>query len=501
MEPHASRAIVVSLAIGTLLFVGTFLLLNGGARMVRAGTDPLFVAPDGAGTVCTQSAPCALQTALTQATGGETLFLAQGRYTGAGGAVLTLTKSLHLYGGWDGAPAPFVRDPEAYITTLDGQGQRRVVYVAEGVDATLEGLHLTDGWTARMGGGVFTALGSHTTLDGCHVAHNFAASHGGGIYLRGNATLVSNEICHNTALGNGGGVILILNGDTTLTGNRIHDNTAYWGGGVQTYKSSATLANNDIYNNLAERDGSGGGLNINEADDHRVALIGNRVYSNTAQWGGGVIVGNCTVTMTGNLVYANTAVQGAGIWLASSQGLLVNTMVVDNWAESVGAGAAGLQVAGSDVRMLHTTIARNRGGRVGGLLITSFGVEHSSVAMTNTILVSHSVGIEAGFDDVAALEGTLWGAGSWANAVDWSGAVVTGTVNVWGAPRFVDPDGGDYHILASSAAAGAGVDAGVSNDIDDDVRPAPEGTLPDLGADEVSQHVVCLPAVVRASQP
>jgi hypothetical protein len=480
-----------------LFFVGAFLLLNGAAQMVRADPGTLFVSPDGAETACAQSAPCTLQTALTQATLGDTLFLAQGTYTGAGGAVLTLTKSLHLYGGWDGAPAPFVRDPETYTTTLDGQGQRRVVYVAEDVNATLEGLHLTHGWTAEKGGGVFTALGSHTTLDGCHIAHNRAASHGGGIYLRGDATLVSNEICHNRAQGNGGGVILILNADTALTGNRIHDNAAYWGGGVQTYKSSATLTRNDIYSNTAEHDGSGGGLNINETDDHCIALIGNRVYSNTAQWGGGVIVGNCTVTMTGNLFYANAAVQGAGVWFASSQGTLVNNMVVDNRAESAVSGAAGLQVAGSDLRVLHTTIARNRGGRVGGLLLTNFEAEHSSVAMTNTIIVGHTVGIEAGFDDVATLEGTLWGAEEWANAVDWSGTVVTGTVNVWGAPRFADPDGGDYHILASSAAAGAGVDIGVSSDFDDDLRPAPEGTLPDLGADEVSQRSVYLPLIVK----
>lgn len=70
-------------------------------------------------------------------------------------------------------------------------------------------------------------------------------------------------------------------------------------------------------------------------------------------------------------------------------------------------------------------------------------------------------------------EATLWGTGAWANTIDWGGAdtIITGTVNIWDAPAFVDLVEGDYHISSGSAARDAGVDAGVTTDIDGDPRP------------------------------
>jgi YD repeat-containing protein len=94
------------------------------------------------------------------------------------------------------------------------------------------------------------------------------------------------------------------------------------------------------------------------------------------------------------------------------------------------------------------------------------------------------MGIYVADDNTAALTATLWGTGTWANTTDWGGegTIVTGTVNVWGDPAFVDPDAGDYHITATSAARDAGVNAGVSVDIDGEMRP--EGSGYDVGVDE-----------------
>jgi hypothetical protein len=152
---------------------------------------------------------------------------------------------------------------------------------------------------------------------------------------------------------------------------------------------------------------------------------------------------------------------------------------------------AGVSVDNSEARMLHTTIARNRGG-VGGVC----ALGGSSVALTNTILVSHATGIQVYGSNTATLEGTLWGSGGWANAEDWAGtgAISTGTVDVRGDPAFVDPGGWDYHIGPGSAAINAGVEAGVETDVDGD--PRPPGRPPDIGADECELRVY-LPAVLR----
>jgi hypothetical protein len=86
------------------------------------------------------------------------------------------------------------------------------------------------------------------------------------------------------------------------------------------------------------------------------------------------------------------------------------------------------------------------------------------VALTNTILVSHTVGFSVTAGNTATLDTSLWGSEPWANGTDWKGegTIVTGTRNYWGDPDFIDPDAGDYHIGIDSAAFDTGVDAGVS---------------------------------------
>jgi len=151
-----------------------------------------------------------------------------------------------------------------------------------------------------------------------------------------------------------------------------------------------------------------------------------------------------------------------------------------------------VQVRGGSGQFLHNTIARN--GSTYGLLVEA----GATIALTNTILISHTVGITVAADSTATLQATLWGSGVWANGADRGGpgTILTGTVNVWGDPAFGDPEGGDYHIGPGSAAIDAGVDAGVTTDIDGDPRPVGAGY--DIGADEFMSRTY-LPLVIKGS--
>jgi uncharacterized repeat protein (TIGR01451 family) len=404
--------------------------------------------------------------------------------------------------------------------------------------ATLNGNVVSDN-RAGWGGGLRFHSSPTVTLIANTIDGNVAdyagpwRKHYGGILLLSsdNATLISNTISGNRAASDCGGVCLDSSHNAVLTGNLIISNTrgssydGYGAGACLRKSKNVRLVDNVIVSNTGtdmDRPGTilGGGLYIGNSS---VTLVANKISSNGATRGGGLYVAsNSSVTLisnaiTGNAVYSSCGAWcydpvgcGGGLHLNDSIATLSNTFIADNRAETVGAGlylersaitltnsivadnqitrtgqitgtGSGLYIVGSSARLLHPTIARNGGGDGSGVYITGTA---STVAMTNTILVSHTVGITVAAGNTATLAATLWGTGTWANLADWGGAgtVITGTINLWDDPDFVDPDRGNYHIGPNSAAIDAGEHAGVTVDIDGEPRSA--GTAPDIGADE-----------------
>jgi hypothetical protein len=423
MNLNKYKHIVFSLATGGLLLVVLFLLLNGAPQIARADPGDLFVSTTGSGSACTQAAPCTLQTALDNAADGNTIYIAGGNYTGAGSAVVTVTKSITLYGGWDGATTtPPVRDPAAHPTTLDGEGVRRGVYIGGDITPILQGLRITRGNAAGLGGYEY-----YGTSDA-----------GGGVYvITATVTLADNNIFSNTAQ-YGAGVFLV-NSLGTLNHNTICSNTATnGGGGVFVYKGAPILRGNAIISNTSSN--IGGGLYLFSTAP---SLLHNTIAGNSANHsGGGVTVASCNPILAGNFIVDNAAKFGGGIRLWYSRSPLTNNVIADNRATISG---SGLWIGGSTLSLQHTTLARNVGGDGSGVFVTDAGSTPSTVILTNTLLVSHTVGISITVNSRAVLEGTLWGSNSWANGTDWGGdgTIVTGTVNIWGDPAFVNPDGGD----------------------------------------------------------
>jgi hypothetical protein len=194
-----------------------------------------------------------------------------------------------------------------------------------------------------------------------------------------------------------------------------------------------------------------------------------------------------STSLDSNTLCGNAADRGGGLLAYQSQTLLTNNVVADNRAEVAG---GGIHIENSSGRLVHTTIARNQGGDGGGVNVTDapeFGP--SSVYLTNTIMVSHTIGINVTSRNSATLEATLWFGNEEDTAGD--GMLASGEVNVYGAPAFTDPGAGDYHLLWRSEAIDRGVRAGVDLDIDGEARP--DGCLADLGADEY-QGRQCHPA-------
>lgn len=299
--------------------------------------------------------------------------------------------------------------------------------------------------------------------------------HGGGVFLYvSNATLNENIIRYNQAGLDGGGVSLTGQSTATLRGNTIIDNMAgRIGGGVSLKNQSAVyLEHNTISNNTASQ--GGGGVAVLDSND-RITLEGNLIAGNTAEGpGGGLVLGSSQypTSLNGDIIRDNEAsTLGGGLYFSGGQLTMTNTVIADN---QTGVAGSGIHLFNPQARLFHTTIARNNGGDGSGLTIGPSG--SSSVTLTNTILVSQTLGLTASAGSTAILDGVLW----FGNGSNTGGA---GTINVTN-PHTGDPafaaDG--YHLTPTSAALDQGVDAGVRVDIDD--QPRPFGVTPDLGADE-----------------
>jgi len=448
--------------------------------------------------------------------------------------VVYISKTLTVRGGYTTTNWT-TSDPVANPTMLDAEGGKRAIFVGGAVIVTLENLRITGGDAAGLGGsgdgiilpfhdgggGVY-AIYATVTLSGNAIYSNTAGSGGGvGLAASVGATLSGNDIYGNTATfagGGGGGIGLAASAGATLSSNDVHDNAAYDGGGVAlgqshnatlsgnaiysntvahdgggvalAYSDNAMLSGNDIYSNAAPSD-DGGGVEVYvclattlsgndiygnmaahngggvELDKSNATLNGNTIYNNLAgSDGGGVVVWKSDdVTLSANAVYSNTAGNGGGVELYDSdRATLDNNVIADN---QTGGAGSGVMVDASTANLRHNTIARNSGDD-SGVHVTS----NSTTTLTNTILVSHTVGINVTAGSAATLESTLWGSGAWANGTDWGGAgTIIRTNDYWGDPAFVDPDAGDYHIGPGSAAIDKGVDAGVATDKDGAPRP------------------------------
>jgi hypothetical protein len=312
---------------------------------------------------------------------------------------------------------------------------------------------------------------------------------GGGLYCyrSDNMTLTNNVIRDNWGHDLGGGLRFLACYNIKLAANMIAGNYSRYGGGLSVGDGAyIELTDNMIGSNWAFQ---GGGANFVEADS--VTLIGNIVISNNTWSASGIGGGGLHFEDSSNVNLINNRIThngpyvtfGGGLYLDSSDITMTNNVMADNENESRGTGS-GLYIVDSSPSLLHTTIARNSGGDGSGVYITG---TLSTMAMTNTILASQTVGVYVANGNTATLDGVLW----YDNGTNYNGPGSIIVSNEYtGDPAFAD-DG--YHLTFSSAAIDKGVDTGVTDDIDGFPRPC--GLGPDLGADEI--NCISLPIIFK----
>ena len=374
-------------------------------------------------------------------------------------------------------------------------------------DSLFQNNHSTNG----IAGGLRSS--GTTNISGTNFVGNSSQGDGGAAFLLGQIIVISDGLfqenhCHSGSCDGGG---LFSFSHTTLNNTQFLSNTAQDAGGGASAPGVLILTNGSFQNNQSVF-GSGGGLYAQDI----ATIQGTQFLSNTARSRGGglymlgavtvtaaVFDGNQSTIATGGGLHAfgmanvsatqfrrNVAVEGGGLYHGFEDGRVINSLFAGNQATN-DTGAAILLASTGTVAVVHVTIAGE--SVAGGPAIE---VLTGTVGITNTILTSHTIGINNSGAIVTQDYNLFFG-----NGTDAQGAIAGGANSVTGNPRFIDPPHGDYHLGQGSAAIDAGSNAAIMTDFDGDGRPFGPGF--DIGFDEanftadVQPYHLYLPLVMR----
>jgi hypothetical protein len=410
------------------------------ALVAVAVASPSFAAehsvrPDGLGDFPT------IQAAVDSAAAGDTIFLEDGVFTGAGNRDVTFRGKDLTVRSRNGPAA----------CTIDSQGApgnpHRAFRLDSGETAAsrIEGITITGGYVEGPfpesgGGGILVAYGTHPVITGCVFDGNEAGFQGFGAGLLAwedcDITLTDCVFVNGISGWYGGGFVLRKFCDALVERCIVDNNYALHGGGGGSITNSNAIVNDCSFTNNSVTEAGAGGCLVKawaEPVFTRCVFAGN-----TAWAGGGIGMGNFPkVTVIDCLFEGNTAHSGAG-------------------------GAVHSDFDGSEVTLRNCTFVNNG---------AAFNGEHLWVSNTATMTVRNSIldpGCSGAYVAQADFGGTLdidcsLVAGGVAGVVG-GGSVTYGSGNRDAAARFCAPAGcsgpypaGDYSLdAASPAAPGAG---------------------------------------------
>jgi uncharacterized repeat protein (TIGR01451 family) len=262
-----------------------------------------------------------VQAAVDAASDGDIIKVATGTYTdmhvrprnditttGVVNQVVYLTRTLTIAGGYTTTNWT-TPDPEGNPTTLDAQGQGRVIYIAGDISPTLEGLRITGGNTTEYGGGIF-AYGADLTVSQTLISGNTAVDKGGGIAIRQvtAAVVIDSQIHSNVTSEQEGGGVAVYDGShmdlirSWVVGNASPTND---GGGIFAGDNGTVYIENSIIAGNYAND-SAGGISLGGPGPHRV--INSDIVGNLADDEGSAIAtyAPVQVVVTNTLVISNT---------------------------------------------------------------------------------------------------------------------------------------------------------------------------------------------------
>jgi predicted outer membrane repeat protein len=331
------------------------------------------------------------------------------------------------------------------------------------------------------GGGMQTG---NTQISNSLVQNNQSQLNGGGISSYGATVYITNtQFLSNATNGDGtyGGGAIAASGTIRADNSRFTGNTANTSpGGALSVGQSLYLVRSDFNNNTAVSGDGGAAFAKNGATLDQVTFSNNQSSAN----GGALAIITGTLGISRTLFISNFAQNGGGLYQYGGGGRIVNSLFTRNQASSTTGMDLFLAPNQAD-QVLFCTIAGPTLGLGDAVHITG-----GSVTVQDTIITNHAIGLYRQGGSVVEDYNLLYG-----NTIPTFGVITSGTHHVNSDPRFEDPATDNYHLNPTSPAIDAGLDTGLTIDIDGQARPQRIGF--DIGYDEFFGYSVFLPYVKR----
>jgi len=329
----------------------------------------------------------AIQAAIDDASDGDTIWIADGQYSGEGNFDIDFKGKAITVKSENG--------PDNCIIDCQFKGRGFDFHDGEGEKSVLDGVKIINGSVGGFGGGIKCTASSPTIIN-CIIKGNSAGEYGGGMCNSygsspklTNCTFSENSAESKlSALGSGGGICNLVDSSPVITNCTFSMNFAnHSGGGIYNSENSNPILTKCTFTANTARHGGG----IYNCYDSTPRLANCIFIGNMAEYGGAVknseavpILNNCTIS-------GNSAEMGGGIW--------------NGW--------------GGSIELANSILWDNS----------------DSGGMDESAQINNAQGSKIPVINYCCIQG-------------WTGAL-GGIGNIGAEPFFADPDAGDYHLKSA----------------------------------------------------
>ena len=370
-------------------------------------------------------------------------------------------------------------------SSSEARGGGVFIYLSHGVISNNQILNnTTQGPTMAPGGGMFLQLSdpiiSNNVFSGNRTSG--AQHYGGGLYIYDSRDFQVNDNIFIANSGLDGGGMAVIESNVTISNNRFGSNNSRWGAGLYGWHMGSAIEGNTFIENTAT-DGGGGVL----FDESSQSIFRKNIVrgNQSSNWGGGLDLYKSSCRIEENEISQNQSYQGGGIAATpDSDATIINNVIIDNVATHIGGGLAiGDR---SNVVIMNNLIARNEAIYSGGGIVIfgnsspqiinntifsnrarqHFGggirVDSSTPVIMNNIITGHtsSEGISAANSNFTPTYNNFWD-----NLTNYEG-VSPGNGSISDDPRFANSRAGDFHLGSGSSSMNSGNPDPTYNNLD-----------------------------------